>query len=154
VFSGLALWQAYGISGLRGLSEPGVFPMLAAGTMLVSALFIVRDSFKKERQTNPSSAPPARTVTDFFRTVLPPRLLLTIAFVAIYIAAMPTLGFLVSSALFLLASFAYLWRRSALISVGLTALSLTFIYVIFRLLFQVVLPRGSLFTNTFLSTYL
>ena len=41
VFSVGALWQAYEISGFKSLTSAGVFPMLAAGTMLVSALIIL-----------------------------------------------------------------------------------------------------------------
>ena len=40
VFSATALWQAHAISGFAGLTTAGVFPMLASGTMLVSAVVI------------------------------------------------------------------------------------------------------------------
>ncbi len=43
VFSVTAFWQAFAISGFRGLSEPGVFPMLASATMLVSSLLILKE---------------------------------------------------------------------------------------------------------------
>lgn len=136
VFSVAALWQAYRISGFRSLSEPGVFPMLAAGTMLVSSLFILRDAF--------TSANPSAQGAGFFKTILQPRLVIVMALVGLYIAVMPWLGFIVASGLFLFVCFQYLWRRSILISLVLTLFSLGCIHVIFRVVFQVVLPKGTL----------
>jgi hypothetical protein len=45
---------------------------------------------------------------------------------------------------FLFASFLYLWRKNIVISVALTIFSLACIYGIFRVVFQVVLPKGTL----------
>lgn len=135
-FSALALWQAYEISGFKGFSEPGVFPMLAAATMLVSGLFIVRDAL-----SSPRSGPQSK---EFFANVVPPRLIIIIALVALYITMMPWLGFMATSAGFLFASFVYLWRKGWIFSAVLTAASLSCIYFIFRIVFQVVLPKGTL----------
>lgn len=136
VFSIVALWQAYRISGFKSLSEPGVFPMLAAGTMLVSGLFILRDSFGSKRRTTQTPG--------FFTLILQPRLIIVIALVGLYIVLMPWLGFIVASGLFLFVCFQYLWRRKILISIVLTLFSLGCIHVIFRIVFQVVLPKGTL----------
>lgn len=136
LFSAVALWQAYRISGFKSLSEPGVFPMLAASTMLVSGLFILRDSF---RSKSPSEQPGG-----FFKSVLQPRLIIIMALVGLYIALMPWLGFIIASGLFLFVCFQYLWRKNILISVTLTLFSLGCIHVIFRVVFQVVLPKGTL----------
>jgi len=135
-FSVVALWQAFEISRFSGLSTPGVFPMLAAGTMLVSALFILSDSLSRryiESNQNQSKV-----------HVLTWRLIVVITLVAAYVLAMPYLGFMLSSAVFLLVSFLFLWRKSVGVSVLLTTGTLLAIYLIFRILFQVVLPRGSL----------
>jgi len=135
-FSAVALWQAFEISHFSGLSTPGVFPMLAAGAMLVSALFILKDSFSRRHiENNPNHVKVH---------VLTWRLIIVIALVAAYLFAMPYIGFMLSSAAFLLASFLYLWRKSVGISILLTIVTLSAIYLIFRILFQVVLPRGSL----------
>lgn len=136
-FSALALWQSYEISGFKGFSEPGVFPMLAAATMLVSGVFIVRDAL-----TSASSGPQSK---GFFADVVPPRLIIIIALVALYIALMPWLGFMAASAGFLFAAFVYLWRKGWIFSAVLTAATLSCIYFIFRIVFQVVLPKGTLF---------
>lgn len=138
-FSAVALWQAYEISGFEGLATPGIFPMLAAGTMLTSGLFILADSISRRRIANGGE----------HVAVLTSRLVITVLLVTAYVFAMPYLGFMVSSAIFLFAAFAYLWRRSVVISLILTAGTLVVIYLIFRILFQVVLPRGSLMYGIF-----
>lgn len=136
-FSAIALWQAFQISGFNGLSEPGVFPMLASGTMLISGLFILRDTLKKNKTTAVSGL--------FFEDVLPPRLIVMISLVGLYIALMQWQGFIISSSVFLFSAFMYLWRRGLMISVILTIITVASIYFIFRIVFQVVLPKGALF---------
>ena len=64
--------------------------------------------------------------------------------VAIYLYAMPWLGFVIASGLFLFACFAYLWRKGFLISLLLSAGSLAAVYFLFRIVFEVVLPQGTL----------
>ena len=132
-FSALALWQAYRISGFTGLSTPGIFPMLASATMLIASAFILADALSRRRIETGATTP-----------VLTLRLVIFVAMVAAYVFAMPWAGFMLSSAVFLFAGFTYLWRKSLPISLLLTAGTLAAIYVIFRLVFQVVLPRGTL----------
>ena len=66
-----------------------------------------------------------------------------------YVVAMPRLGFVISSAVFLFAAFWFLWRRGPLISLLLAASSLGGVYLVFRKVFQVVLPQGSLTVGMF-----
>jgi len=145
VFSVAAFWQSFGISGFSGLSEPGVFPMLASGTMLVGAVFILFDTR--------SVAPPEETGTSpsrrFLTEIVPLRLVGVVGLILVYVLAMPLLGFLVSSAIFLFAAFWFLWRKGPLVSAGLAAGSLAVIYFVFRKVFQVVLPDGSLLQGLF-----
>lgn len=140
-FSVIALWQAYEISRFTGLSTPGVFPMLASGTMLVSAVFILKDAvFRRNSQSDPDQS----TVQ-----VLTWRLVIFLTLVGAYILVMPYIGFMLSSSVFLFAAFLFLWRKSVGISALLTIGTLLAIYLIFRVLFQVVLPRGSLVQGWF-----
>lgn len=145
VFSLAALWQAYGISGFSGLTSAGVFPMLAAGTMVLAALFILVKTAARSRPDRTPGPEPLR----FYREVVPPLHLAVMALVLVYLLAIPWLGFTASSGLFLFAAFALLWRRSLLVSLLLTAASLAAIYVVFRLVFQVVLPQGALLRGLF-----
>lgn len=144
IFSIAALWQAYGISGFKGLSTAGVFPMLAAAAMVLSGLFIIKDILfgRSSERKIPQSL-------EVDHKVLTVRLVTMIALVILYIATMPYLGFMVASAGFLFLSFAYLWRKNILISIALTGLTLSLIYGLFRILFQVVLPKGSLIQGLF-----
>jgi putative tricarboxylic transport membrane protein len=135
IFSGLALWQSYSISGFEKLSSPGVFPMLAASAMVLSTLFIVRDTLRKR---------PGESTSGFVSTILPSRLVLIILAVLCYVVLMPWLGFLLDSGLFLVVTIAYLWNRPLWQSILVSGLALLSIHLIFRILFQVVLPQGSL----------
>jgi hypothetical protein len=142
VFSVTAFWQSYAISGFTGLSEPGVFPMLASATMLVSSLVILKDVLSKP-------ATPEAGFARFRQEIVPLRLVGVILLILAYVVAMPLLGFVASSAGFLFLSFWYLWRKGPLISAALTLASLAVIYFIFRQVFQVVLPQGSLMPGLF-----
>ena len=136
-FALAALWQAYGISGFASLSSGGVFPMLAAATMVVASLAVVRMTQRREPAAE-------RTPAHFLTEVLPARLIVFLALVAGFLAAMPWLGFMPAAGLFLYVAIAFLWRRGVLRPALVTLLALVFIYVTFRLAFQIVLPRGVL----------
>lgn len=144
-FSLAAFWQAFEISGFSGASTPGVFPMLASGAMAVSALCILRRTLAMPKPVED----PASSLQPFAAEVLPPRLVAVLLLVVLYLAAMPWIGFMASSGLFLLATIAFLWRRGFLYSLLLTAICLGAIYVVFRVVFQVVLPEGTLLRGLF-----
>lgn len=136
IFSLWLLWQAFSISGFSGLSTPGVFPMLASGVMVISLLAVLGKVVKR-----PAAHGGART---FLQKVTPRRHVVMLGLVLAYVAFMPLLGFLLASGLFLFASIAFLWRRSLLVTAGISLLALGLIYLVFRVAFQVVLPRGEL----------
>ncbi len=119
--------------------------MLAAATMAVSALFILRRTAAQRRPADPSAQGRGR----FFKEIAPLRHLVMLGFIFLYVVAMPLLGFIASSGLFLFATFAYLWRKNPVVSLALTAGSLAAIYFIFRIVFQVVLPNGTLVQGLF-----
>ncbi len=160
VFSVTAFWQSYAISGFQSLSSAGIFPMLASATMVGASLFILLGGLSKpatttvevdsthgsESSTTTAELSSART---FFTTILPVRTIVVIALITAYVIAMPLLGFIIASGLFLFSSFTYLWRKSLLLSLILTLVTLASVYVVFRKLFQVVLPEGILVTNWF-----
>ncbi len=141
LFSVAAFWQAYEISGFTGKTTAGVFPMLASGVMVISGLVIL---------VSAASSPPApKDAPGFFSEVVPINHVVLIGLVLGYVVLMPLLGFLVSSALFLFCAFQFLWRKNPLYMLALTALTLAAIYIVFREVFQVVLPQGSLFRGYF-----
>ena len=113
--------------------------MLAASVMLISALFAFRGK-PVPAPVEPSANPPPAANDDM--RVLPARVALMTVFVILYVLAMPSLGFLLDSGLFLLASFCYLWKKPFWMSLLTTLLSLLVIHLLFRVVFQVILPTG------------
>tara|TARA_E500000318_G_scaffold16930_2_gene17141 strand:- start:10454 stop:10948 length:495 start_codon:yes stop_codon:yes gene_type:complete len=144
-FSFAALWLAYGISGLTSLSSAGVFPMLASGTMALAALFNLAGCLAKQ-QSDDAGGP---GLIRFVRDILPPLHVALLGLILLYLLVMPWLGFTVSSGLFLFTSFLLLWRKGLVTTLMLTGVSLGVIYVVFRIVFQVVLPQGSLLRGLF-----
>lgn len=134
-FSAFAFREAYGISGFSGLTTGGVLPMLAAGAMVVSAGAITLRAARERHGLNPAAV---------IRYLLPFRLVWFAALVTAYAAAIPWAGFLPSSAVFLFASIALLWRRGVLPALAVSGVSVVLIYLVFRQVFQVVMPTGVL----------
>lgn len=129
VFSAGMLWQSYSIAGFSALSSPGAFPMAVSAVMLVASLIVIAGNLRRGRGLDGEP-------------ILPSKVALFIGLVAAYAIALGPLGFLPASLLFLFAGMKFLyrggWIASAIIAVG----SLIVIYVVFRLVFQVVLPEG------------
>lgn len=145
VFSVAAFWQSYEISGFAGKTTPGVFPMLASGTLVVSGLLILLSAIKAPAPDTSNDS----VAKQFFREVFSLHHIVLIALVLGYLFLMPWLGFVASSGLFLLIAFQFLWRKNVFVTLLLTAVSLATIYVIFREVFQVVLPQGTLLRGLF-----
>ena len=141
VFSVAAFWQAYGISGFSGKTTPGVFPMLASGIMVISSLSILVSAARLPPK--PKDAP------GFFAEVVSVNHIVLIGFVFGYVLLMPLFGFVLSSAIFLSAAFQFLWRKNPIVTLALTAFTLIVIYIIFREVFQVFLPQGTLLQGYF-----
>lgn len=152
LFSAAAFWQSYGISGFGGLTSAGVFPMLASAAMLISASVVLSRAVRS--RPSKGDMAPAENPGDAPGDVRPGKvftrdLVIVAALVAGYVAAMPYIGFVPASALFLFAAFSYLWRKGWLVSLAVTVFSVTVIYVVFRLGFQVVLPGGTWLRGVF-----
>lgn len=141
VFSVAAFWQSYGISGFSGKTTPGVFPMIASGVMVMSGVVIL---ISATRLPAPPEGSPG-----FLAEVLTLRHMVVIGLVLAYVLLMPLVGFVASSAVFLFCAFQFLWRKNPLLMLALTGVTLVIIYVIFREVFQVVLPQGTLLRGVF-----
>jgi putative tricarboxylic transport membrane protein len=145
LFSAAAFWQSFAISGFKGLATAGTFPMLASAAMLASSLLVLVATVRR----GPGSASQDVAPTPTTSAILPLPVVIVAGLVAIYVMLMPLFGFMLSSAAFLFASFWYLWRKGWLVSLALTLVALAAIYAVFRLVFQVVLPTGSLVRGIF-----
>ncbi len=136
ILSLAGLGMSWRMASGGGLSGPGVFPLLASGAMATSAAVILVRSF------GGGMAAPGAVLA----YLAPARLVLFLGLLAAYAVAVPRLGFMVASALFLFAAIWMLWRRGPLASLAVTALAMAAIYAVFRLVFAIVLPTGSLWS--------
>ncbi|WP_133002004.1 MULTISPECIES: tripartite tricarboxylate transporter TctB family protein [Marinomonas] len=132
VFSVFLFWQAYQIAGFSSLSSSGAFPLAASATMVLASCVVFVNTLKL----------PAAEGIQFFRHCLPPVVSIIMAIILLYAVAIESLGFILSSLVFLCVCIQLLYRRSPLFTLSISILALIVVYIIFRLVFQVVLPEG------------
>ena len=122
-------WQSFRIAGFEALSSPGAFPMAVSATMVVASLIVVIGETRKRRERDGDP-------------ILPLTVAIFIGLVLAYAVALAPLGFIPSTFLFLAISTRLLYRSGWLATLGLAVGALVVIYVVFRIVFQVVLPEG------------
>jgi hypothetical protein len=128
------LYAAHGISGLTGPSTPGAFPMAAAAAMVVaSAVTVFRNA------ALPASGD---GLDGFVQQIVPPVLAVFFGLVCLFAVLFDSAGFLIASFVFLFSAIFFLHRRGPLSALTLSLGTLAAIYVVFRLIFQVILPEG------------
>jgi len=132
-----AVVEAQRLGGLSDPSGPGIFPMLASLVLVVSALVLLW-------RRVPAEAAAVERLRRFGREVVPLRVLAVIGLILAYVVAMPTVGFMAATGAFLVVVLRLLWDRGWLAVLTLTAFSLAVIHLVFRIVFQVVLPAGRL----------
>jgi putative tricarboxylic transport membrane protein len=140
LFASFSLWAAFGISRFSSISSAGAFPMVCAAAMVVTAVMSLGGSLRK-------SAPEASEhsgLHQFVTHVLPVRLVLFVAALVGYMLLLETLGFLVSSYLYLVISMRILGSRRLGMNTVLSLLVLAGVFLVFRTAFSVVLPTGTL----------
>lgn len=126
------LWSAYGISGFEALSAPGAIPMATTFAMVVTAGIVLLKTAR---------LPLDRTET-VARDILPPVVLIFAALLVAYGLLLRPLGFLPTSALFLICAIKILSRRGWGWTIGISLGSLVAIWLIFRIVFTVLMPAG------------
>ena len=144
LFSGFMLWQAYSISGLESITSAGAFPLAAAALMLLCGIIVAVDTARMPRIAPQADA---STLREFARLLTPPVLVGFTLAIVLYMLALEPVGFIGSSYLFLIVSMRLLGSRRWLLNLGVSAVCLGVIHVIFRTVFSVVLPSGSLLTG-------
>jgi putative tricarboxylic transport membrane protein len=140
LFSAFMLWASYNISKFDSISSPGAFPMLCAATMLVTGLMSLRKSARSKVELQGDET----LVQQFFRRLAPMQLILFTLLIVAYMLLLEVLGFLVASYLFLVVSMQVLGSKRVPLNLGVSALVLGSIFVVFQTAFSVVLPAGSL----------
>ncbi|MCA0941719.1 tripartite tricarboxylate transporter TctB family protein [Yangia mangrovi] len=126
------LWNAYGISGFEALSAPGSVPMATTAVMAVTALVIFLRDLRLPRVAGETVA----------KDILPGPVLVIALMLVAYGVLLKPLGFLPTSALFLIAALKMLARRGWLWTIGVSLGSLLLIWIIFRIVFTVLMPAG------------
>lgn len=137
VFAGYAFWESYEISGFSGLTTGGVMPMLASGVMVVTSLVILSDTLRRPSRTDGG-------IANLIAYLFPLRVVLFTLLVILYVAVIPSVGFLAASGGLLFVSVWALWRRGPFWSLAIAVLSVGVIYLLFRVVFSVVLPTGTM----------
>ncbi|NIZ10909.1 tripartite tricarboxylate transporter TctB family protein [Pseudooceanicola sp. HF7] len=126
------LWSAYGISGFQALSGPGTVPMAVTLAMVISAALIVLRTARLPKVSG-------ETV---LKDILPVTVMIVAALLVCYGVLLRPLGFLPTSALFLIVSIKMLsgrgWGWTLFIALG----SLLLVWLIFRIVFTVLMPVG------------
>ncbi|ENO97458.1 hypothetical protein C667_08780 [Thauera phenylacetica B4P] len=135
------VWQAYEISGFSSITSAGVFPLAATATMVVAMLRILVPALRAPAE--PAAAGESRT-EHFVRRLVPGALVLFTLATAAYMFALERIGFVASSYAFLVVSMFLLGSRRLGLNLVVSAVALAVIYVVFRTVFEVVLPTGSL----------
>ena len=129
------LWNAWGIEnsfGPNGLSSPRAIPLAATAAMLISALLV----------TLKTARLPLDRAETVMEDILPVTVILFAALLICYGLLLRSLGFLPTSALFLIVAIKLLARRGWLWTVGISLSSLVVIWLIFRIVFSVLMPSG------------
>lgn len=132
IFSLFLLWKAYEIDGFSALSSAGALPMGAAAVMVITSLTIAWNTLKSPKS-------PTETVA---RDILPFDVWIGIVLIIAYAVLLVPLGFLPTSFLFLMLLTKALSGRSWFFCSWTSAASLIVIYLVFRIIFQVIMPEG------------
>ncbi len=126
------LWNAYGISGFEALSAPGTVPMGTTFVMVVTAAIVLLKTARLPLE-------PHETLK---RDILPGIVVVFVGFLVAYGLLLKPLGFIPTSALFLIAAIKILsgrgWGWALLMALG----SLVVIWLVFRIVFTVLMPAG------------
>lgn len=139
VFSLFMLWQAYSISKFESITSAGAFPMFATAVMVITGLLIAGQTARAQPLPGPDCESQWQ---QFLREITPGVLVGFTVSIAVYMALLDVLGFLIASYLFLVVSMWILGSRRIVLNFVVSVLSLAAIYIIFQTVFSVVLPAG------------
>jgi putative tricarboxylic transport membrane protein len=126
------LWQAWNIAGPSRLSAARSVPVSATAIMSGAMLIVLIQTLRRPRP-----------VAAYFRLdILPGQVVLIVGMLVGYALLLRPLGFLPTSALFLLVAIKLLSRGSWWRATWISVVSVLAIWVIFRLVFTVLMPQG------------
>ncbi|WIX33421.1 tripartite tricarboxylate transporter TctB family protein [Salinicola sp. JS01] len=137
LLSGGVFYEAYRISGFELPNSAGAFPLLLGAIMIVTMLSIL---LGQRHHSRPAAGGAFGELRQFLATHFPLPVVLFSLLAVGYLLALPALGFITATALFLLIAQLCLRRGHWISAVLVTVLITAVIYALFTLLFQVYLP--------------
>lgn len=130
-------YLAYQIAGFSSINSAGAFPLGVSLVMVISALIILLDTYKKKHALCEGWGD---ACAQFIRQHFPRRTLIFAALAIAYLAAIQWISFYLSTFLFLVLSMVYLRNGRIVGAVLSSAALLLIIYLLFTLAFSVYLP--------------
>jgi hypothetical protein len=138
LFSGFLFFESYKISQFKSLVTSGAMPMFASTLMFVSSIFILINTFSKNKTLKQNSF-------QVIKYLFPLRFILFVLLIFLYTFVIQYLGFLLASGIFLFISVWSLWEKGPLPAILISLSSIATIYLLFRIVFKVILPIGTFF---------
>ena len=138
LFSGFLFFESYKISQFKNLVTSGAMPMFASTLMFVSSIFILINTFSKNKTLKQNSF-------QVIKYLFPLRFILFVLLIFLYTFVIQYLGFLLASGIFLFISVWSLWEKGPLPAILISLSSIATIYLLFRIVFKVILPIGTFF---------
>lgn len=121
------------------LSSQGAFPLLLSTLMIIMSIFMFFDLRRFNKQSEFSSGL-LNNFKEVYKFLFPSRTILIILLVIIYAIALPRIGFVISTFLFLWISMIALKKENYLKTLLVSAGIVAFIFLIFQTIFKVILP--------------
>ena len=140
------LWSAWAIEnpfGPNGLSAPRAIPVAATLAMVISTAIIAFKTAKLPLDKSETLA----------RDILPITAVLFVLFLISYGILLRPLGFLPTSALFLIVAIKLLSKRGWIWTLTVSLTSLAVIWLIFRIVFSVLMPSGIVPESEFIQIF-
>lgn len=133
------MFESYGISGFESITSAGMFPMLSALVMAVTAILALGQTLRAKLDRSSGETLPQQFVRQISPAVFVSFTLAVFAFMLL----LPRLGFVVSAYVFLALAMRLLGSTRWWFNLLLSAVALGVVYLIFQTIFSVVLPTGT-----------
>jgi hypothetical protein len=136
-FGALGYYFAMGMTS-DSLSAPSVFPKIASTLIALCGLICLGKAFLKEK--------PLPAERSILRFLLPKDVVFMLGMLLVYCLALPHIGFITSSYVFMVVGMIYLHRGKKIPqSLAVSAVALAVLVTVFRYVFMVMLPESVFF---------
>ncbi len=150
IFSFVAFYLSYSISGFESMSSPGSFPMIVSAVLITSAIFVMRDAFAKDEKNSgnkSSSEEEKKSKASTFKILFPHSVIIFIIGSVIYVFLMTKITFIYASLIYIMFIGLYFKNKQLklnikeIVKIGLiSVITVTIVYLIFQEVFNVILP--------------